>query len=196
VKHSGPVVEAIAQRRSYLSMTDEAPTDAEITELVQACTSVADHKALRPWRIVTLRGEARHRMGEAIVESVYGCPAEELTDPDERFDAQKLYGKPLRAPLLIAIVCRTVEHPSVPQWEQIASAAGIGHLLSLALFSRGWGVVWRTGPFPDMLEVQELHDLAKNEKLLGWLYVGGVRESDDKPRDRRIDAEQIITRLE
>ncbi|MCW4354469.1 nitroreductase [Hoyosella sp. YIM 151337] len=187
-------VEAIAARRSYLTLTDDSPSDAEITELVQACTSVADHKALRPWRVITLRAAARERFGAAIVKHVYGDPAE-LDDADDIEDAHKLAGKPLRAPLLIAIVLRRVQHFTVPEWEQLASAAGLGHLLSLALFERGWGVVWRTGPFTTMPEVAEVHGLAENEKLLGWLYVGGIDPSDAKPRNRRIDAEQLITRL-
>lgn len=189
------VVETIALRRSFLTLTDDAPSDAEISELVQACTSVADHKALRPWRIVTLRGAARERFGAAIVQHAYG-DVSELQDPDDIEDAHKLAGKPMRAPLLIAIVQRRVKHPSVPEWEQLASAAGLGHLLSLALFDRGWGVVWRTGPFVNMPEVAEIHGLAEDEKLLGWLYVGGIDPSDAKPRNRRIDAEQLITRLE
>lgn len=190
------VVEAIAQRRSFLSFTDDAPSDAEVAELVQACTSVADHKALRPWRVITLRGAARERFGAAIVRNVHGGAVEEVADPEQRADAEKLSRKPLRAPLLIALVRRHVPHPSVPDWEQVASAAGLGHFLSLALYSRGWGVVWRTGPFTEMAEVQEFHGLAGNEKLLGWLYVGGIRDRDDKARNRRIDAEAIITRME
>ncbi|AEF41552.1 nitroreductase family protein [Hoyosella subflava] len=189
------VVESIARRRSYLTLTSDAPSDSDIRDLIQACTSVADHKALRPWRIITLRGAARERFGAAIVEHEYG-DASLLTDPDKIADARKLAGKPLRAPLLIAIVHRFVGHPSVPEWEQVASAAGLGHLLSLALFDQGWGVVWRTGPFVNMPRVAEMHGLKEGERLLGWLYVGGIDPSDVKPRNRRIDAAQLITRLE
>ncbi|GGC52624.1 nitroreductase [Hoyosella rhizosphaerae] len=188
------IVTTIATRRSYLTLTDDAPSDAAIAELVQACTSVADHKALRPWRIVTLRGEARERFGAAVARHQYGDVAS-LTKPDEIKDAAKLAAKPLRAPLLIGIVHRAARHPSVPEWEQIATAAGVGHLLSLALFAQGWGVVWRTGPFVNMPGVAEVHGLNSNERLLGWLYVGGIDPSDAKPRNRKIDATQLITRL-
>ncbi len=189
-----PIADLLSARRSFLTLTDEAPSDSDITRLVQACTSVADHKALRPWRIITLRGAARERMGAAIARNVHG-DASALTDPEQIEDARKLAAKPLRAPLLIALVHRAVRHPSVPEWEQIATAAGVGHYLSLLLHDEGWGVVWRTGPFVDMPEVAEMHGLAGTERLLGWLYIGGIEPGDDKPRNRKIDADQLITRL-
>ncbi|MBD8507640.1 nitroreductase family protein [Hoyosella sp. G463] len=188
------MADLLSARRSFLTLTDEAPSDADITRLVQACTSVADHKALRPWRVITLRGAARERMGEAIAGHMHGdVPG--LTDPEQIEDARKLAAKPLRAPLLIALVHRAVRPPSVPEWEQIATAAGVGHYLSLLLHDEGWGVVWRTGPFVDMPAVATMHGLAAHERLLGWLYVGGIEPGDDKPRNRKIDAEHLITRL-
>jgi nitroreductase len=65
-------------------------------------------------------------------------------------------------------------HPKVPEWEQEASAAGVAHLLSLLLDEAGWGVMWRTGPHTRHPIVAEMHGLAPNEHLLGWLYVGGL----------------------
>lgn len=49
--------------------------------------------------------------------------------------------KPFRAELLIAVVASPKPHPDVPEWEQHATAAGAGHLLELALWRGGWGVM-------------------------------------------------------
>ncbi|RJT86241.1 nitroreductase [Cryobacterium melibiosiphilum] len=151
-------------RRSHSKVTTDAPTRAELMPLVGAAARVADHGALRPWRVIELRGNTRDLLGAAFVE------ASGLGGPD----AAKLAGKPLRAPLLLAIVARRVPSDKVEVWEQDAAAAGVGHLLSLLLTDAGWGVMWRTGSHTRSRPVRELHGLRNSEELLGWLYVGGI----------------------
>ncbi|WP_353816406.1 nitroreductase family protein [Agromyces sp. SYSU T00266] len=169
----GAARDAVLARRSWPEVTDGAPTDAELVELLEAASTVPDHAALGPWRVIALRGDARARLGQALVEA-------------SGFDgtaADKLAAKPLRAPLLLALVAVVRRHPKVPAWEQDASAAGVGHLLALLLDDAGWGVMWRTGPFTRDPAVSRMHGLADDEHLLGWLYVGG-RSAADRPQRR------------
>lgn len=156
---------AALARRSASKVTDAAPDDAVLLELLEGASRVADHASLRPWRVIALRGAARERLGETLVAAA-GVEGEA---------AAKLAGKPLRAPLLLAVVAVVApEHPKVPEWEQEASAAGVAHLMSLLLDDAGWGVMWRTGPFTRHPLVAAVHGLAPDERLLGWLYVGGL----------------------
>jgi nitroreductase len=168
----GAAREAVLARRSWPRVTDASPADAELAPLLEAASTVADHAALAPWRVIALRGDARIRLGEALAEA-------------SGFDgsaAEKLAGKPLRAPLLLALVASVRPHPKVPAWEQEASAAGVGHLLALLLDDAGWGVMWRTGPFTRHPAVARMHGLGEGEHLLGWLYVGGRSAADRPPR--------------
>ncbi|QAY73306.1 nitroreductase [Agromyces protaetiae] len=182
-----PVREAALARRSAPKVTDVSPDDAELRSLIAAAGRVADHASLEPWRLVALRGDARARLGDALVE------AAGLEGPD----AEKLRGKPLRAPLLVAVVARTQEgHPKVPVWEQDAMAAGVAHLLSLLLDEAGWGVMWRTGPHVRHDAVAAVHGLAPGEHLLGWLYVGGVPADASRDRHRPVDASRFLTTLD
>ncbi|MGW9631604.1 nitroreductase family protein [Agromyces sp. NPDC055520] len=164
-------------RRSSPKLTDTAPDDAEIVALLEAAGRVADHASLRPWRFIALRGDARHRLGD-VLAAVAGLDGE---------PAARLAAKPLRAPLLLAIVSSTTAHFKVPAWEQELVAAGVAHQLSLLLDDAGWGVMWRTGPHTRHPLVAELHRLADGERLLGWLYVGGV--PDGARTDRRLDVD-------
>jgi nitroreductase len=152
--------------------------------LVQAAANVADHGSLRPWRLIELRGDSRQRLGRALATAAgkHGSHSD------------KLAAKPLRADLLIAVVASRKPSHKVHSWEQDATAAGVAHTLSLLLTEAGWGVMWRTGPFTRAEPVRELHRLAENEELLGWLYVGTPRK---EPGDRKpsVDAEQFITQL-
>lgn len=182
---SDPVLESMATRRSVSKVGPETPTDAELADLLAAVTSVADHKSLRPWRLITLRGDDRMRFASAL-----DAAAGVTRDPGE------VNSKPFRAELLIAIVASPREHPKVPEWEQHATAAGAGHLLELALWQTGWGVMWRTGLLVNSSEVRAVHGLTDTEKLLGWLYVGSIDESFrarlEKSNRRALDPHQFL----
>ena len=157
-----PVADALRARRSHSAVGVAAPGDKELRRLLEVAATVADHAALRPWRVIALRGEARERLGQAFVE------ASGLTGPA----ADKLAAKPLRAPLLLAIVASPVPNFKVHDWEQEAVASGIAHTLSLLLDEAGWGVMWRSGVHTRAEAVHRAHELAPHERLLGWLYVG------------------------
>ncbi|GAA4759360.1 nitroreductase family protein [Citricoccus nitrophenolicus] len=161
-----PVLEAMATRRSVSKVGPETPTDEELARLLAAVTPVADHKALRPWRLITLRGNDRLRLARAL-DAAAGVERE----PGE------VNPKPLRAELLVAVVASPQEHPKVPEWEQHATAAGAGHLLELALWQAGWGVMWRTGLLVNSPEVRAAHGLTDTEHLMGWLYIGSIANS-------------------
>lgn len=173
-------IDAARMRRSWSKVTDEAPTHDELLDLVGAAGRVADHSSLRPWRLIELRGADRERLGRAInkAEGEKGSSS-----------------KPLRAPLLIAVVASYRKSSKVPDWEQEAVASGVAHLLSLLLDEAGWGVIWRTGGYTRSKAVAKAHGLKKNEELLGWLYVGGKPKSARSTRRKTIDARKVLSRM-
>ncbi|WP_319021951.1 nitroreductase family protein [Brevibacterium sp. FME17] len=160
-----PVLHAMSTRRSISKVDGETPNDSDLREIIRSLSSVADHKGLRPWRFIILRGEDRHRLGVALDEA-----AAVTRKPGERNE------KPLRAELLLALVSSPSENPKVPEWEQHATAAGAGHLLELALWQAGWGVMWRSGTMTNEPAVRRLHRLSPGELLMGWFYIGAVPE--------------------
>ncbi|MGX1703444.1 nitroreductase family protein [Microbacterium sp. NPDC055357] len=173
----GPTLEAVRARRSWSKVTDEAPTHDELLTLVSAAARVADHSSLRPWRLIELRGPDRERLGAALAEAAGD-------DEPSR--------KPLRAPLLIAVVASYRKSHKVPRWEQEAVASGVAHMLSLLLDDAGWGVIWRTGSHTRSKPVAKAHGLGKREELLGWLYVGGKPSAKTGSR-REVDARSLIS---
>lgn len=177
-------VDAVRRRRSHSKVTPEAPSHEQLLELVSVLGSVADHGSLHPWRLIELRGGARVRLGAAFVDA---------SGLDGK-DAAKLAQKPLRASLLIAVVVRVQASVKVPEWEQEAVASGIAHTLSLLLDEAGWGVFWRTGGLTRSEAVHRMHDLAPNEHLLGWLYLGGVEKASTKERTP-LDAARYLSEL-
>ena len=174
------VVEAVGSRRSWSKVTDAAPTSAELLSLVAAAGRVADHSSLRPWRLIELRGEDRKRLGRAMNKA-------------EGHDGAS--SKPLRAPLLIAVVASYRKSSKVPRWEQEAVASGVAHMLSLLLDAAGWGVFWRTGSYTRSKAIAKAHGLGKDEQLLGWLYVGGKPANARGGRRKPVDARRHVSRM-
>jgi nitroreductase len=179
-----PVAAALRRRRSYSIVERTAPTTRELLPLIQAAASVADHGGLRPWRLIAVRGAARARVGAAIAE------ASGLEGPA----AERMAAKPLRAPLLLAIVVSPKPSIKVPEWEQEAAAAGVAHALSLVLDEAGWGVMWRTGLQTRADAVARVHELRPGERLLGWLYVG-AKPASTSGRRAPISARDYLTSL-
>lgn len=183
-----PVLNAMARRRSVSKVGPQTPTNEDVAELLAAVTPVADHKALRPWRLILMRGDDRMALAHALDEAqgVYRENGEYNT-------------KPFRAELLIAVIASPTWHPAVPEWEQHATAAGAGHLLELALWQSGWGVMWRTGIYANTDPVRAAHGLADHEHLMGWLYVGDIDESFrrrlSESKKPPLDPEQFLSRM-
>ncbi|CAN5126093.1 nitroreductase family protein [soil metagenome] len=177
---------SVRRRRSQAKVTEEAPSTRQLLELVAAAGTVADHGSMRPWRLIELRGDARQRLGDAMAAALPDAPESVRS---------RTAAKPLRAPLLIAIVASVTPTLKVAGWEQEAVAAGVGHLLSLLLDEAGWGVMWRTGQLTRTEPVRVMHGLAPHEELLGWLYVGGKpRGAPHRPK-RSIDPREHLSAL-
>ena len=177
---ASPALQAMLRRRSSSKVDDTAPTHEELLALVAGAGRVADHSSMRPWRLIELRGDDRERLGRALNKAA---------------GEQGASTKPLRAPLLIAVVATIRKSEKVPAWEQEAVAAGVAHMLSLALDEAGYGVMWRTGHATRTKAVAKAHGLEKHERLLGWLYVGGRPERTRPERPRTIEAERFVSRM-
>ncbi|NED91190.1 nitroreductase [Streptomyces sp. SID11233] len=176
-------LKSVLTRRSAPRLAAPAPGDHELLALLEAAMSAPDHGRLLPWRLVSLRGGERERLGRELA-------ARAGEDPEDRARAA---AKPLRAPLLLAIVLSPVEHPKIPRWEQLAAATAVVSTLSLLLHDRGYASIWRTGPATEDSAVRALHGLGAGEQLLGWLYVGTA--SGATPPRPRPDPARYLTAL-
>lgn len=168
------LIDAVRRRRSTAPVTDAAPTDADLYEYLAIAAHSPDHASLRPWRLVSLRGSDRERLGAALVAG-YG-------DTPGTPEAARTAAKAMRAPLLLSIITSPVEHRKVPAWEQLAATAALVSTLQLVLFDAGWTAMWRSGPAVELPPVRQLIGLADTEQLLGWLYVGGRAEPPPEAR--------------
>ena len=92
----------------------------------------------------------------------------------------KARNAPLRAPLLVVVICRLSEHPKVPHVEQRLSAGCAAHGLLQAAEALGYAGIWRTGDVAFDRDFMNAMGLDASEEITGFVYLG-TREGNAKP---------------
>jgi nitroreductase len=159
-------LDLLLNRVSVGRLLEPAPDAAQRELMFRAALRAPDHGQLRPWRFLTVEGDARVRLGELFAAAMASDPANKAEALD------KARAMPLRAPLLIVVVARLSEHPKVPQEEQVLSAGCAAHGLLLAAQELGFGAIWRTGALAHHPQVLAGLGLHTSERIVGFLYVG------------------------
>lgn len=159
-------LDALLNRVSVARLTEPAPNAAQREGLFQAALRAPDHGQLRPWRFLTIEGQARERLGELFAEAVQakGDASQAALD--------KARAMPLRAPLVVVVIACLHAHPKVPESEQRLAAGCAAHGMLIAAHAQGIGAVWRTGDMAFDRHVYAGLGLAANEELIGYLYLG------------------------
>lgn len=169
-------LEVLLSRQSQWPLAEPGPADAELDLIVDAALRAPDHGNLRPWRFVTIRGDARGPLGDVLVDLACArSPGEPRSAHAHR--RQKAFA----APLVIALGAALSAHPKVPEIEQLLAAGAAAMNMLNAIHALGYGGFWSTGP--DSYE-ERLHDalgFAPNERLLGFLFVGTATTPGQAP---------------
>ncbi|MXQ09928.1 nitroreductase family protein [Microvirga makkahensis] len=167
---------------------EPGPSADEIETMLTAAARVPDHGKLVPWRFILIDGEARQRLGEVLVKAFLAdnphADAEKVAAERERFS---------KAPLVVAVVSRTVPHVKIPEWEQVLSAGAVCMNLLNAATALGYGASWLSGWACFDRRVLDALGLAPNERIAGFIHIGTAKE---KPTDRdRPNLAAIVTRF-
>lgn len=165
-------LDALFARRSISRLVDPGPDTDELALLLSAAIAAPDHGEARPWRFVVFRGDDRERFG-AVLEAAARrrAAAEDAELDDER--ATKERRRFLRAPVVVAVVCR-MQARRVLQSEQRDAVAAATQNLLVAATARGWGSVWRTGEAAASPEVRHALGLADDDVIVAFVYLGTV----------------------
>lgn len=167
-------LDLLLTRVSVTRLADPAPNAAQMDVILRAALRAPDHGQLRPWRFLTVQGDARERLGALFAEAL------RLRQPELPDDAlAKPRKMPLRAPMVLVVIARVLPHPKIPESEQVLAVACAAHGVLLAAHAQGLGAVWRTGEFAYDPYVAQQLGLADNEQVLGFIYLG---TPDGNPR--------------
>jgi nitroreductase len=161
------VLALLVNRTSCSKLTAPAPEGDALQQIIKAGLRAPDHARLQPWRFITIQTDGLQRLGDLFLQAAL------LKNPQMDEAAQlKCRQKPLRAPLIIAVVAAPKAHPKVPEQEQLYSAACAAHALLLAANSLGFAGIWRTGGNAYDAHIKQGLGLQAHEQLIGYVYLG------------------------
>ncbi|MFN3741661.1 MAG: nitroreductase [Anaerolineales bacterium] len=173
------VFTAIHTRHSIGKVKPDPIPRPVIEKLLLAAVQAPNHFKVRPWRFVVLSGEARQRLGDAMVESQH---ARQPDLPSEAYE--KTRSLPLRAPVVIAVGVDRPSEPKVLEIENVCAVAAAIQNLLLAAHAEGLGAIWRTGEWAYDPHIKAFLGFDPQQHLLGFIYVGYpefVPESTPRP---------------
>jgi nitroreductase len=160
-------LDVLLNRVSVPRLIEPGPNAEQREILFSAALRAPDHGVIRPYRFLTVEGEARNRMGELLVQALI----EKGGDADAKA-LDKARNGPLRAPLVVVVIASLTDHFKVPKNEQVITAGCAAHGILLAAYALGIGGVWRSGDLSYSRHVAEGLGLTANEEVVGFLYLG------------------------
>ncbi|WP_045859770.1 nitroreductase family protein [Teredinibacter purpureus] len=178
----------ILARRSVTAkdLCAPGPSEEQLDIILRSAHRVPDHGKIGPWRFVLFQDDARDRFGKKLARR-FVKKNENATEAQIEFERHRF----LRAPLVIAVVSSPIDHPKVPEWEQVLSAGAACQNILLASHALGFGAQWLTEWYAFDKYVAKKLKLTSAEKIAGFIYIGSV---DKKPDERtRPDLNQRIT---
>lgn len=174
-------IELLLTRQSDSKLSGPEPTTEALTIIQKAALNVPDHAALKPWQFIIAKGDSRNKLGEIYYQAALKNNADERT-------LQRAKELPLRAPIVITCVAKYKPHAKVPRVEQVQSAGCAVMAMQQAAFALGLGAVWRTGAYAKDAHVKAALNIAEQDELVGFLYIGYSPERVIKKRDIPVDA--------
>ncbi len=187
-KKSPEVLEYLLKRRSVLAqnLTDVAPSDAELGQILHAGVRVPDHKKLCPWYFLVFKGEERAKVGEKILQIYRDDEGENAKEKRIEIERTRF----TRAPVVVGVIAR-VRRGTAPIWEQTLSAGAACMNMVMAANASGYGAQWLTEWYSYHPRFKEYLGLDARDHVAGFVHIGGVA---DVPADRsRPDMPQVVT---
>lgn|SRR5690554_4652948 len=171
------VFEAIFRRQSVPKVLPDPIPRELIEKLLAAAAQAPNHYKVRPWRFFVLTGAARNRLGDVLAESLARRIPESTPAALE-----KERGRPLRAPVVIAVAVDLPADSRVIETENISAASAAVQNMLLAATALGLGAMWRTGQPAYNPDVKAFFGLAPEQHLIGFVYVGYPAEPPEPPQ--------------
>ncbi len=182
-------IEAMRTRRSYGRLTEPAPGEDDLRTMLEVAAAAPDHGELKPFRFTILRGPGKVAFGE-VLELAYLRRCRDSGTAPVPAKAEKERTKLGRAPLVVIVsAARQPDHkiPWVDQRHAVVAAAE--HLL-LAAHALGYGAMWRTGEPCEDADVKKALELADDDAIVGFIYIGTPHETKP-PKD--VDLAPLVT---
>ncbi|ARR55183.1 nitroreductase [Rhizorhabdus wittichii DC-6] len=160
-------MDLLTKRASAIKLTEPGPSAEQLSSILKAAVSAADHGRLRPWRMVVIQGEGRKRLGDLLAE------AQREANPEiSEAQLDQARAKAMRAPTIVALLCEVDDTSKVPAIEQQFAVAAAGAHLMLATRALGFGSTWKTGSAAYHPIVRKGLGCSEDGTVIGFFYIG------------------------
>ena len=165
---------------------EPGPDAATLDRILAAAVRVPDHGKRVPFRFLRIAGDARHVLGERLVERA------RVREPDAGDAAlDKDRHRFSHAPLVIAVIARLGPDEKIPESERFSCASCVAFALLQAAQACGFGAQWLTGWPAYDAEILRLLGLSDIERVVGFLHIGTPKL--DAPERERPDHRTLLT---
>lgn len=166
----------IQTRRSIYpaQYSGERVDDEIIQQMLENANWAPNHKHTEPWRFIVFTDKGLDQLGKFQAD-IY----KQVSTAKGNFEEstmEKLRNKPLTASHVIAIGMKRDEKQSIPEVEEVSAVAAAVQNMQLTASAYGVGCYWGSGGITYMEEAKKALALEKEDKLLGFLYVGMPKE--------------------
>jgi len=166
----------IQTRRSIYpaQYSGERVDDEIIQQMLENANWAPNHKHTEPWRFIVFTDKGLNQLGKFQAD-IYKRVSTAKGNFEES-TMEKLRNKPLTASHVIAIGMKRDEKLSIPEVEEVSAVAAAVQNMQLTASAYGVGCYWGSGGITYMEEAKKALALEKEDKLLGFLYVGMPKE--------------------
>jgi nitroreductase len=144
--------------------------DEIVMQLLENANWAPTHKKTEPWRFTVFTGEGLHKLA-GFQSALYKKNA------GGKFKLavfEKLLTTPAACSHIISIGMKRSTDVPIPEMEEIAAVACAVQNLYLSTAAYGLGGYWTTGGITFDEEAKEFFGLGKEDRLLGFFYLGYI----------------------
>jgi nitroreductase len=177
--------QSIAPKR----LVPPGPSRDDLEAIVRAAGSAPDHGALHPFRVIHVADDGRHRLAEIFA----AAKLRRLPDAPPMMLGRERE-KALNAPtLLVACARLRKDVADIPVSEQLIAVGAALQNLLLAAHALGFGAIVLSGEKTRDALVCEAFGLGADEMLVGFISIGGIDASSQRPPKRRRAVEDYLS---
>ena len=156
----------IHHRQSIGHLVEPAPSAEQLNIAFHAALTAPDHHRLKPTRFLIIPENLREDFGELLSEALADTGQTEIAQ------LERVKNHPFRAPLLVLALTQIVDHPKVPDFEQILSSGAAIQNFLLSLQVQGFSTMWRSGAVVESKLFKQKLGLSDRDFVSGIIYIG------------------------
>ncbi|MEO9021986.1 MAG: nitroreductase [Ginsengibacter sp.] len=149
--------------------------DEIILQILENANRAPTHKLTEPWRFTVFTGKGLERFAKMQVETYTKYAGEKFKEKK----LKNLEEYPMMSSHVIVISMKRNEEKRIPETEEIIATACAIENMYLTASAYGIGCYLSTAGITYLEESKALFDLAPDDKLIGFFYIGCVEKFHD-----------------